>query len=93
MTMIYQGHIEKGVVVFNEPVSLPDGTAIRVEAVPTVLANFWQSLSLDDLAVEQGVLVPRSDAEYLGGWPVDELEDGFEDAVVKWREGELEEIR
>ena len=32
--MTIEGHIEKGVVVFDQPVSLPDGTAVRVEVVP-----------------------------------------------------------
>ncbi|MBI3468012.1 MAG: hypothetical protein HY000_33815 [Planctomycetes bacterium] len=31
--MSYQGHIEKGVVVFDEPVSLPEGTAVFVEPI------------------------------------------------------------
>lgn len=34
--MSLEGHIENGVVVFNEPVSLPDGTPVRVEVVPAV---------------------------------------------------------
>jgi hypothetical protein len=32
MTMSFEGHIGKGVVVFNAPVGLPDGTVVRVEA-------------------------------------------------------------
>jgi len=32
--MTLEGHIEKGVVVFNEPVALPDGTKVRVEVLP-----------------------------------------------------------
>ncbi len=31
--MSLEGHIENGVVVFNEPVSLPNGTPVRVEVV------------------------------------------------------------
>ncbi|MFL5244517.1 MAG: hypothetical protein ACJ8FY_20650 [Gemmataceae bacterium] len=29
--MSFEGHIENGVVVFNEPISLPNGTPVRVE--------------------------------------------------------------
>ena len=31
--MTFQGHIENGVVVFDEPVPLPEGTAVHVEPV------------------------------------------------------------
>jgi len=31
--MSYQGHIENGVVVFDEPVPLPEGTAVSIEPV------------------------------------------------------------
>lgn len=31
--MTLEGRIENGVVVFNEPISLPNGTAVRVEVV------------------------------------------------------------
>jgi hypothetical protein len=29
--MSFQGHIENGVVVFDEPVALPEGAVVRVE--------------------------------------------------------------
>lgn len=29
--MVYRGHVQNGVVVFDEPVSLPDGAAVFVE--------------------------------------------------------------
>ncbi len=32
--MTYQGHIEKGEVVLDEPANLPDGAKVRVELVP-----------------------------------------------------------
>ena len=32
--MIYRGHIQKGVVILDEEVNLPDGTQVRVEPVP-----------------------------------------------------------
>jgi hypothetical protein len=32
-TMTYRGHIENGAVVVDEPINLPEGTAVRVEPV------------------------------------------------------------
>jgi hypothetical protein len=29
--MTFQGHVKNGVVVFDEPASLPEGTAVKVE--------------------------------------------------------------
>jgi predicted DNA-binding antitoxin AbrB/MazE fold protein len=37
--MLLEGHIENGVVVLNEPVSLPDGTPVRVEVVSAAPAE------------------------------------------------------
>jgi hypothetical protein len=31
--MSFQGHIENGVVVFDEPLTVPDGTPVRVEVI------------------------------------------------------------
>jgi len=31
--MNYRGHVKNGVVVFDDPASLPDGTVVRVETV------------------------------------------------------------
>ncbi len=32
--MSYRGHVENGVVVFDQPVALPDGTRVSVEPSP-----------------------------------------------------------
>ena len=88
--MSYQGHIENGAVILDEPVSLEDGTEVRVEPFPDLNREFWQSNSLEELARCQGVRIPKEDEQFLGGWPEDELKDGFEDAVATWREAELE---
>ena len=29
--MVYDGHVEKGVVIVDDPVSLPDGARVKVE--------------------------------------------------------------
>lgn len=58
--MSYQGHIERGVVVFNKPVPLPDGTHVIVEPVAaprtadTVGDDFWHEPTVEELIAEQG---------------------------------------
>ncbi len=83
--MRLQAHIQNGVVVFDVPVALPDGTAVRVEPITSAPIEFWAGASLDQLAERQGVAVAIADEDMVGGWPADELQDGFEDAVVRWR--------
>src|SRR5207244_3854739 len=83
--MNFQGHVERGVVIFDEPVSLPDGTEVRVEPVVPMPGNFWQSLSLDELARRQGVGFPQQDEELLGGWSpskVEQLEKSLRRYVI-----------
>ena len=46
--MVFEGHIEKGMVVLGAPVPLPDGTPVRVEAAAA--SGFWRPLSLGELA-------------------------------------------
>jgi hypothetical protein len=91
--MDYQGQIENGVVVFREPVPLPNGTKVRVEPLVIPSTSFWESCSLAELAVRQGIALPRSPEEMFGGWPDDELDDGFENTIHAWRERELEHAR
>jgi hypothetical protein len=91
--MSFRGHIENGLVVLDQPLPLPDGTPVRVEAIAPIPADFWQSCSLDELAERQGVSSPRSLEDLLGGWPSDELNDDFEETFLSWRERELEHRR
>ncbi len=87
--MPLRGHVENGVVVFDEPGSLPDGTAVRVEPASAGDA-FWQSLSLDELCRRQGVPPLTAADDLAGGWPPDDLDDGFEAAVRHWRAAETD---
>lgn len=84
--MVFEGRIEKGLVVLDAPLPLPDGTPVIVE--PVAPANFWRSLSLDELARQQGVSAPATVDELLGGWPEEDRDDDFEGALVRWREQE-----
>jgi len=76
--MSYQGHIENGVVVFDQPVSLPNGTEVRVEPVAAprdpaaASAEFWRGKSPEELAAEQQVK------------PVGRLEDVLGKGAVLW---------
>jgi len=88
--VVFQGHVENGMVVLQQPLPLPDGTPVLVE--PAIkAADFWQSNSLDELAKQQAIAAPCSVDDLLGGWPADEVNDNFEEAVLAWRERELEQ--
>ena len=88
--MNFQGHIEKGMVVLDQPLPLPDGTPVRVEAISPVASDFWRSYSLDELARRQKTPALWSVEELLGGWPKDELHDDFEESFHDWRQRERE---
>lgn len=88
--MSFQGHVEKGRVVLDQPLPLPDGTPVRVEPIAPAPAEFWQSRALDELARQQGVTTPTSPDDLLGGWPPDDRDDEFEASLRSWRQGELE---
>ncbi len=32
--MTYRGHVQNGVIVLNDPITLPDGTEVRVSPLP-----------------------------------------------------------
>jgi hypothetical protein len=86
--MRFQGRIEKGKVVLDGP--LPDGTPVCVEEIAPTPTDFWQSSSVDELE-RQGVPTPGALEERMGGWPVAELYDDFEEIFLGWRERELEQ--
>jgi hypothetical protein len=48
------------------------------------MAEFWQGASFEDLARQQGVRPVERLEELLGGWPEDDVNDGFEDALERW---------
>ncbi len=69
--MNYQGHIEAGVVVFDQPVALPDGTPVRVEplTVPQSLPapdEFWNEPPIEQLMAQQGLAGPQRWTEIVG---------------------------
>ena len=47
--------------------------------------DFYGRYTIEELARMQGVRPVEDFESLLGGWPADEIEDGFEDAVARWR--------
>lgn len=57
--------------------------------VITLVPDPLTAPTLEELAAAQGVKPVESLDEVCGGWPEDELDDGFEDTVRRWRDAEL----
>jgi hypothetical protein len=74
--MTYHGRIKNGVAVLDTPVSLPDGTRVRVEVEPAS-ADFWAGKSVEELAREQGVQPINNLAALAIDWPQEESIDEF----------------
>jgi hypothetical protein len=47
--------------------------------------NFWEEVSFEEHARRQGVRPVERIEELLGGWPEDQIDDGFEDTLEHWR--------
>lgn len=48
--------------------------------------EFWSGPSLEELARMQNVRPVERLEEVVGGWPTEELQDGFEEELVRWRQ-------
>ncbi len=66
------------------PVPKPKDTT-RLDEIELRASEFWQHASLDDLARQQGVRPVERFEDLAGGWPEDQLDDGFEEALERWR--------
>lgn len=50
--------------------------------------EFWERRSVEELARLQGTRPVESIEAIMGGWPPEEIDDGFEEAVLRWRRSE-----
>ena len=66
------------------PVSKPKDPT-RLDDIELRVNNFWQHTSFEDLARQQGVRPVERLEDLAGGWPEDQLDDGFEEALERWR--------
>ena len=82
--MTYRGQIKNGVAILDSPVTLPDGTRVRVEIEQTP-SDFWENKTIDDLAREQGIDHPQKLADLRFDWPGDESIDDFLNLVREVR--------
>jgi hypothetical protein len=74
--MTYHGRIKNGVAVLDPPVTLPDGTRVRVEVEPAN-SESWGGKSVEELALEQGVQPINNLAALTIDWPKEESIDEF----------------
>lgn len=74
--MTYKAHIKNGVAVPDTPVTLLDGTPVRIE-VERIDSEFWQNKSIEELAREQGVKPIQSLDDLAGDWPPEDSIDEF----------------
>jgi len=51
---------------------------------PGAAGEFWHGLSFEELAQLQGVKPVERIEPVLGGWPAEEVEDGFETELAEW---------
>jgi len=49
------------------------------------VGDFWRRVSFEELARQQGVRPVERIEDLLGGWPEDQIDDGFEEALLRWR--------
>ena len=47
--------------------------------------DFWSGYTLEELAKMQNVRPVERLEDIMGGWPVEELQDGFEEELARWR--------
>ena len=47
--------------------------------------EFWSGPSMEELARMQNVRPVERLEDLMGGWPVEELQDGFEEELARWR--------
>jgi hypothetical protein len=73
------------IYVFESARPMPG--SVHVKPPPSFLPK---SKSVEELAREQGIVL-RPIEQMVGGWPEDELNDGFEKAVESWHAREIEE--
>ena len=67
--MSFEGHIENGVVVFDQPVALPNGTPVRVEVVSSAKTLAERFQHVIGTAIDLPEDMAKQHDHYLHGAP------------------------
>ena len=51
-----------------------------------ILGDFWTGPTLEELARMQNVRPVERLEDTVGGWPAEELQDGLEEELARWRQ-------
>ena len=51
--------------------------------------NDWRGAGFEEVARRQGARPVERVEDLIGGWPPEEVDDGFEEAVIRWRQVDL----
>jgi len=86
----FTGRIEAVAILDIEPIEVGDDEVARsLPSGAPLPTDFWNPPTFEQLAEAQGVKPVTDFESILGGWPEDEIDDGFEEAVEAWRQDEL----
>ncbi|MFL6195406.1 MAG: hypothetical protein ACJ75H_14610 [Thermoanaerobaculia bacterium] len=64
---------------------MPVRKPILIESPAPQYPSFWHRPSIDELMRQQGTRPVECIDDLLGGWPEDQIDDGFEEALKEWR--------
>lgn len=69
------------------------GSNVQRSEIPKALNGFWQVETRDQLAAAQDVTEVLNIDSVRGTWPQDDLNDGFDVALRRWRGQDVERHR
>ena len=70
--------------------AVPETQSVNIPHTESYFSDpFWPSKTIQEIALAQGVQPIKNFDVLLGGWPEDEVDDHFEEAVERWRHGEI----
>lgn len=63
--------------------------SLTVQEIARRQDEYRRGLSFEEIARRQGVRPVERIEDLLGGWPPEQIDDGFEEAVIRWRQAGL----
>jgi hypothetical protein len=69
----------------HKEIQVPVHKPNLIESPAPKYPGFSQRPSIEELIRQQGIRPVQSIDDLLGGWPEDQIDDGFEEALKEWR--------